>query len=630
MTVSVVGELTANRRSIVLMAAGPDHEVAQAAQRLQTLTPLIDNLCACGHAARLHRGQKEACGRCSCTVFRGAALQMPASWAAVVQLAATFGPWWKPGPALTTWVTDELMRRTAGSGELRLRPPTGLTPRPYQVAAARMIGLLGSALLFDDMGTGKTPSTLLGLVERAAAGHPVTPVIIVCPSSGVVDSWLEHIRQWTPFWRAVPWTGSPKRRRRRIGTADIYVTTFATAARDAKTIDLREVAQGRAPLIELGARFVVADEVHKIKDPSSTYSRAVRNLATRVAEAGGGFVGLSGTPITHNAKDIWPTLYCLSPGAFPSSERWALRYCDTEPGADYSVTVLGLNQRAEPEFRDTIVGQYRRVAKADVLSHLPPKVYTVRTVELPEQYRKAYDAFESKMLAELPDGGELKAMGVLSQLGRLLQLASSAADVKTWTEVVEDQFTGLPMEKEHQEVTLKAPSWKVDELLEVLAERPGRQIMTAAPSRQLMMLAGSAAESAGYRVAYVVGNQSAPERRENVRAFQAGERDLICVTTGAGGVGLTLTAASAVVMLQRPWSLVESLQIEDRAHRIGSERHESIEIIDVVAKNTVETRVRRLLKDKAQALSDLVQDPRIVAELLGGAGVRDLRRKDAA
>src|SRR5206468_5023829 len=167
---------------------------------------------------------------------------------------------------------------------------------------------------------------------------------------------------------------------------------------------------------------------------------------------------------------------------------------------------------------------------------------------------------------------------------------------------------------------------KVDALLEVLEERPGKPVVAFAPSAQLIRLAGQAAAAAGLRVGYVVGGQSMKDRTATVDAFQAGDLDLICATTGAGGVGITLTAASTVVFLQRPWSLVESLQAEDRCHRIGSEIHDSIEIVDIVAANTIDTRVRSVLREKAGQLADLVQDPRIVAELLGGATVTRLRK----
>jgi SNF2 family DNA or RNA helicase len=241
----------------------------------------------------------------------------------------------------------------------------------------------------------------------------------------------------------------------------------------------------------------------------------------------------------------------------------------------------------------------------------------VRSVELPPAYRVAYDAMERDMITQLPDGGELSVMSVLAQLTRLSQLASAAADVTVTTEPGADGE-----DHEHVAVRLKAPSWKVDALLEVLAERPDEQVVAFAPSRQLMLLAGQQAEAKGIQVGYVVGGQSMRERTETVEAFQRGKLGLLCATTGAGGVGLTLTAARTVVFLQRPWSLVEATQAEDRCHRIGSEIHDSIEVIDIVAAGTIDARVRSVLQGKAGQLAELLQDPRIVTQLLGGLNLR--------
>jgi SNF2 family DNA or RNA helicase len=500
------------------------------------------------------------------------------------------------------------MRRRTQPGEgLTVALPEGLTPRPYQVEGARMIAALGRALLFDEPGTGKTITTILGLMERAAAGHLVAPVVVIAPSS-VVDPWVQAWQTWAPSWRVTAWRGTPERRRRLsdrpAGTAaHVVVASYDTARMDA--------AKGK-PLDRLGARTVVVDECHLIKSSHAARSIAARRLAKRADN----FVALSGTPITHHPGDLWPTLEALAPAAWPSGERWKARYCLTVPG-DYSARVIGLNTAAEPEFRTTLLGQHRRVAKADVLAQLPPKVYSVRQVDLPPAYRKAYDQMENEMIAHLPDGEELSVMSVLAQLTRLSQMASAPADVTTSTEIGADGE-----QHEHVKVRLRAPSWKVNALLEVLTERPGEPVVAFAPSRQLMSLAGEQAEAAGLQVGYVVGGQSMRERTETVEAFQRGKLDLLCVTTGAGGVGLTLTAARTVVFLQRPWSLVEATQAEDRCHRIGSEIHDSIEVIDVVATDTIDARVRAVLYDKAGQLADLLQDKRIVTQLLGGSSLR--------
>ena len=113
--------------------------------------------------------------------------------------------------------------------------------------------------------------------------------------------------------------------------------------------------RGKAPLLALGARTVVVDECHFMKNPTAHRSRAVRRLARRAAQAGaagtgGTFVALSGTPITHHPADLWPTLEALAPGAWPARERWVNRYCQVVPG-DYSDDILGLHPHTEPEFR---------------------------------------------------------------------------------------------------------------------------------------------------------------------------------------------------------------------------------------------------------------------------------------
>jgi len=579
---TIVGEITHDCERIILMAAGWDHECALANQQLQLLTPLFSKTDPPG------------------------GLWVPATWTAVAQLSQTFGAWWKPGPALTEWLYEQVKARTQRPAELAVTPPAGLVPRSYQVEGALEIAATGRFLIFDEQGTGKTVTAILGLVERAHAGHSVLPIVVICPAS-VVDSWVEHFTAWAPHWNTVAWTGTPDRRARRIGTADVYVTSYQTARRDAPA-----APKPKGPLVRLGPVTVVADEVHRMKNAHAAQSHAARRIAANADN----FVALSGTPIAKHPADLWPALHAFAPGAWPSKERWVNRYCQSLPG-DYDSSVLGLDPRRDFEFRTTILGQHRRVAKADVLAQLPPKVYSVRSVELPPDYRDAYEQMCDTMLADMPTGAELSVMDVRARVGVLIAMASADCDMEITTQVHVDD-SGLEYEKDHRHIILKNPSWKVDALLDVLDERPDQSVLAFAPSRQLMMLAGEAATAAGRKVGYVVGEQTMRTRRETVAAFQAGELDLICATTGAGGEGITLTAASTVVFLQRPWSLIESSQSEDRAHRIGSEVHDSIEIIDIVAKNTVDTAIRSVLRANAGQLADLVKDPRIVRQLLGG------------
>lgn len=618
---TVYGELTADGANVVLIAAGPNEDVAFAAKRISSMTPLIKPTDPPG------------------------GLTLPVSWPAIVQLSTTFGAGWQAGPRLTEWTAQHVARRTGDvTRPLLYRTPPGLSPREYQVEGANLIANVGRALISDEPGTGKTLTTILGLVERAIRGHLPWPCLVIAPAS-VVDSWVNEWRKWAPHLSVVTYRGTPTRRAYMAHNrpcAHVYVASYDIARQDAKVANPRS---SQAPLLGLGARSLVIDEHHMVKTRKAMRTLAVGRLADQVTAAGGNVIGLSGTPITHHPGNLWPMLKALDRQAWPSGERWDHRYLETARG-EYSDQVLGLDPGREPEFRMTLLGQHRRIAKADVLTQLPPKVYSVRTVELPPKYRKSYDQMEADMLTELPDGQELSVMGVLAQLTRLSQLACAAADVSTETVTREHKTdwetsselvrkalasagiygpwsAGDTYQMEETHVQLKAPSWKIDALLEVLEEREvgepgGAQVVVFAPSKQLIDLATTAAAASGRRVGQIVGGQSPKQRTAAIEAFQRGELDVILATTQAGGVGITLTAARTVVFLQRPWSLVDALQAEDRCHRIGSEVHDSIEVIDIVAKNTIDSRVRSVLREKAGQLADLVQDPRIVTQLLGG------------
>jgi hypothetical protein len=235
---------------------------------------------------------------------------------------------------------------------------------------------------------------------------------VVCPAS-VVDPWVEAVETWAPHVRAVAWRGTPAKRHALAGTADVYVTSYETMRMDAGTSTRPPAADPRLKPVS-----AVADECHLIKNPQA--ERSSPSAAWRqAARPGRRRRRRCPAPRSPTPRDLWPILDALEPDAWPARERWVRRYCQTLQ-TDYREEMLGLEPAREPEFRLTMLGQHRRVAKADVLSQLPPKVYSVRTVELPAKWRKAYDDFEPAMLAELPDDGEeLSVMDVLSQMTHL-------------------------------------------------------------------------------------------------------------------------------------------------------------------------------------------------------------------
>ena len=550
----------------------------------------------------------------------------PLSWVAITQVVHSFPDTdrftWVPGPILSAWIFEEILRRSC-QGDL-LGPETARKPMDHQSAGAIAIGMNGRFLLADEPGCGKTQAALMGLTEMAARNRPAFPALVVCPAA-VIDPWLEDIEQVYPEWRDMCFAYRGPNRQRLLKTRiDGEKPMLLIMSYETMRIDVGETGR-KSDLMDYGAKAVIFDECHKLCNYQTKQSSRARRLAKNIPNV----IGASGTPITSNAGNFWPILNGMYPDCYPDRDRYKARYT-LDKGQDYGFEIGGLDPVREPEFRMVMQGTMRRVAKSDVMKDLPPKTYQTRWVDIPDKWRAAYNEMEEDMIAHLPDAEHttaLTAMSTLAKMMRLRQLACSACDVETYEEIDTKETSetfGELIEK--IKVTPKLPCWKGDALLELMEEwnqgyEPGertgfRPIIAAAPYRQLITVCGGMAEKRGYSVGYIVGGMSDKQRTETRLAFQANKLDLICVTTGAGGTGLTLTAADAVAFVARPWPYVEALQMEDRAHRRG--QYKNVQIIDFETRKSIEARVREKLHDKAGNLAQLLQDPRIAEEFLGG------------
>ncbi len=633
----ITGTLSPDGRDILLGVVGQDWQMAEAAAALRHMTAL----------PRMYKKR-----------YNGQS-HVPCTWALVTQLARTcerHGMTWRPDERLNAWTYEEFLRRYAEGDSLSFDLSClERTPMPHQVAGAYVAARNRRFFFADQAGTGKTMTMLLTLAEMADLGYDPFPAFVVAPAS-VVDPWLEELAAVFPDWPVVAYRGS---RRRLLSTRyKVYVMSWETFRTDMSCAVYGECVcgdEGRVdwtkamqklydagkprmcptcdavyemhdtaktslpPLVEfLAPRTLVLDEAHQLCNVTTKQSSAARRLARITPYA----LLASGTPITHDVGGFWSALNVLDVRSFPDQDRYKENYADTSR-SDYGnpVKVEGLTTTNRDEFYTLLQGSMRRVAKSDVLKDLPPKTYSTRVVQIPPAYRAAYDEMQQDMLAHLPDSAEpLPVMSTLAQLQRLTQLASSACDVEVDMRLDENPESVTYGEMvPHYTVTMKDPSWKVDELMSIVKDNEGSPLITTAPHAQLMTLAGARAERDGYRVGYIKGGQSASARTAVRQSFQDGELDLLCVTTSAGGVGLTLTAACTMVCLERPFAFWQADQMEDRIHRKG--QTQQVHIIDVVAANTVESRIRETLLGKAESLAELLRSRDIVESFLKGQPV---------
>lgn len=349
-------------------------------------------------------------------------------------------------------------------------------------------------------------------------------------------------------------------------------------------------------------RAVVADEIHRSKEPKSKQTRALWSAS---GDAPIRFA-LTGTPIANNVLDLWPILHWLSPTDWPSKTKWIDRMVNTMLNAFGQLMILGIKPEMQDEFYSSVNPYMRRMLKAKVLPWLPEVINDRRDVEMSPKQRKAYEEMKDLMLTQLDDGEVLTAPSVLTQTLRLVQFANSYATMEI------NPTTGEPKAK------LAEPSCKVDSLMSDIksGDFEGESVAVCAVSRQLIYLLSAELEKAGVPHGLITGAQDDVERQEAIDNFQSGRTKWILFTAQAGGVGVTLTAARRLIMLQRPWSLVDYKQALDRVHRIGSEIHDSIIVTDYITEKSIESRIIKVLGKKADNFEEVVRDKEQLKALL--------------
>lgn len=548
----------------------------------------------------------------------------PLSWTTCLALRSTFRDSLVIGPNLGAWAANEIATRIDPANALReLETFEGDEVLfPHQRAGVEFLATAKRALLADEPGLGKTAQAIRALKKLHDDGEDIFPILIVCPNT-LKQNWA---REFTKWWPEVPTQvikGSSVQRKRQFEEeAHVFIINWESLRTHSRLSPYGSVALTRCKpcggqdekvtetrcevhLRELNGidfKAVIADEIHRSKDPKSKQSRALwaasGNAKVRFA--------LTGTPIANNVVDLWAILHWLSPKDWPSKTKWIDRMVDTMLNAFGGMMVIGIKPQMQDEFYKSVNPYMRRMLKKVVLPWLPPVINERRDVEMSTKQKKAYEQMRDMMIAELASGDTLTAPGVLTQTIRLLQFASSYATM------VVDENTG------EMRAVLDSPSCKVDALMDDIANGDfgDDSVAVSAVSKQLINLLS--AELTKKKIAHglITGDQDEDERQKAVDDFQSGKIKWILFTAQAGGVGITLTAARRLIMLQRPWSLVDHRQVLDRVHRIGSEIHDSIVITDYVTEGTIEERVIQVLETKSDNFEQIVRDKEQLLKLL--------------
>ena len=550
--------------------------------------------------------------------------RVPLSWTTCLALRSTFRNDLVIGPALSEWAANEVTTRINPSNAFReLETYEGDEILfPHQRAGVEFLATAKRALLADEPGLGKTAQAIRALKMLHERGEEVFPVLIVCPNT-LKKNWA---REFTKWWPEVPTQvikGSAVQRKRQFeDPSQVFIINWESLRTHSRLAPYGSVALTRCracggqdekisetrcevhlrELNHIDFKAVIADEIHRSKDPKSKQSRALWSASgdSKIRFA------LTGTPIANNVVDLWSILHWISPKDWPSKTKWIDRMVDTMLNAFGGMMVIGVKPAMQDEFYKSVNPVMRRMLKKVVLPWLPPVINERRDVEMSTKQKKAYEQMRDLMIAELGSGDTLTAPSVLTQTIRLLQFASSYATLST------NESTG------EIKAILDSPSCKVEALMDDIdnGDFGDDSVAVSAVSKQLINLLSAEMTKKKIPHGLITGDQDEDERQKAIDDFQSGAIKWILFTAQAGGVGITLTAARRLIMLQRPWSLVDHKQVLDRVHRIGSEIHDSIVITDYVTEGTIEERVIQVLETKADNFEQIVRDKDQLLKLL--------------
>ena len=308
---------------------------------------------------------------------------------------------------------------------------------------------------------------------------------------------------------------------------------------------------------------VVLDEAQAIKNEAAKRTETVKRLKAKFR------IVATGTPVENRLTELWSIFDFLNPGLLGSSSGFAER-----------LTVEG---KATSELKRLVAPFILRRLKSEVLSDLPPKTEITLPVELGPKERTAYEACRIHALESLK-GSEENRISILAELMRLRRFCC------------------------HPSLVLKdmRESAKLDALRDLLTDlrAADHRALVFSQFTDYLAIVRRVIEENGWTCQYLDGATPTKARGEAVAAFQRGEGDFFLISLKAGGMGLNLTAANYVIILDPWWNPAVENQAADRVHRIGQKN--PVTIYRLIAAKTVEERVLELHAEKKAIAADIL------------------------
>jgi non-specific serine/threonine protein kinase len=459
--------------------------------------------------------------------------------------------------------------------------PIGInaTLRPYQVSGFAWMNTLEQlgwgGCLADDMGLGKTLQTI-AFFKHLKEKYPDATHLVVCPTS-LLYNWENELKKFAPSLRFWVHYGTIRQlTQEEFSQHDIIITSYGLVRSD---IEL---------LKSFNWHYVVLDESQAIKNPDALTTRAlhVLNAKNRLL--------LSGTPLQNNTYDLYAQFNFLNPGMFGSREFFR---------EEFANPIDKYNDPHKAETLRRLLHPFMlRRTKTQVAPDLPEKTETILWCQMPKKQQQVYDEFKVQyreaLLKKIEEAGMAKAgMLIIEGLLRLRQICNSPLLLKNEDYRISDSI-------------------KIEELMREIEENTGgHKLLVFSQFTEMLHLIESELKQRKIGFAYLDGSTTAAKRKEAVERFQQQEDiRVFLISLKAGGVGLNLTAADYVYLVDPWWNPAAEQQAIDRTHRIGQKQ--KIFAYKMICRNTVEEKILELQQRKRKLAGDLVGEDEAVAKNL--------------
>lgn len=439
--------------------------------------------------------------------------------------------------------------------------------RPYQKAGFNWMLFLNEfnfgACLADDMGLGKTIQTL-ALLQHEHETNAQSTSLLIMPTS-LVYNWHMEAKKFTPSLKVLLYTGSDRiKNAEHFMQYDLVITSYGISR-----IDTAKV------LSKCYFNYIVLDESQAIKNPNSLISVEVNKLNARKK------LILTGTPIENSTLDLWSQLSFVNPGLLGNKKFFTSEYqIPIEKHQDVG-KILRLNNLIKPFIL--------RRDKSQVAKDLPEKTISIKYCTLTAKQKDYYESekalFRNEILDTIENGGLKKSHIMLLQgLTRLRQIANHPI-------MVDENYEG--------------DSGKLEEVIYMLHNALGKNhnILVFSQFVKHLKIISNHLEEEKIPFAYLDG--SIKDRQREVEKFQNNPHiNIFLISLKAGGLGLNLTKADYVFLLDPWWNPAAEAQAIDRAHRIGQKN--KVFTYKFISKDTLEEKILQLQEAKKKLANELI------------------------